>query len=73
MWHFAIGKISQHKEWDKKKKKNYLRGMMKKWKDDKEIFVFSFICLIEGMEKWRMENEYIFFIWLKEKMKGKYW
>ena len=35
----------------KKKKKNYLRGMMKKWKDDKEIFVFSFICLIEGMEK----------------------
>ena len=34
-----------------KKKKNYLRGMMKKWKDDKEIFVFSFICLIEGMEK----------------------
>ena len=51
------------------KKKNYLRGMMKKWKDDKEIFVFSFICLIEGMEKWRMENEYIFFIWLKEKMK----
>ena len=22
MWHFAIGKLSQHKEWEKKKKKH---------------------------------------------------
>ena len=44
----------------------YLDGAVKKWEDEKYL-VFPFICLVEEVEKWGVENS---FVWLKRKKEG---
>jgi len=39
---------------------------IEKWEDIRDL-VFSYMCLIERMEKWKDENS---FVWLNRKTKG---